>query len=117
MQQDCHRNWIWQRDAMLSSLRVIGSSCRTVAADRELCKRCLQGEYSSDILCIDHGLFARNLPANHLDRQARQKDYACRFGIDPDIELRCGSYISLATWCTSHNHAATDISRDPRLAS
>ena len=111
-----HRCRIGEREAGLAGLDEIGLLGAAVALDREARLCGPQREDVGDFRFAEHGGAARDVPADHLDRQARTERHARRFGIDPDVVFGRRRDIALAARRAAHDDAAADLFGDAGIA-
>ena len=79
--------------------------------DAELAERPERAELSGVVGC-EHGVLARDVPADHRDRRARAEHERRRLGVGPDVELRDRRDVPDGVGGAAHHHERVQLRDD-----
>src|SRR5256885_11392343 len=97
---------------MFPGLFEIGFLSAAVAFNGEACLGCAQTQHILDVVWVQCGFTAAEVPTHQLHGQPAEQHDSRSFGVAPDVVLGSGSYIAFTTWRSAHDHAAADFGSD-----
>src|ERR1700726_4589451 len=115
IESKAHCYWIGQRDPVLSRLNFVRLPGVTIAFHRKTSQLSLESLNQRNIVFPNHGVSARKLPTDKFHGHSTEHDDASRLRVDPHVVFGHRSYISLAAWRASHDHAPSNLCGDARF--